>query len=74
MKFHQQPVIAILFSLASFVVLSCVSSPIVAWKEKDGMKLEVPRRMAKLLQKITKYKMNSIGESIRNEKCKLSKN
>lgn len=67
MKFHPQPVLpCTLFSVASVIAMICMSSAIASWEEKDGMKIEVPKRMAKLLMRITKHKLNSINKPMRN--------
>lgn len=66
MKFYQPVVTAILFLLFFIIVISCIPSVIASWEETDGIKLEVPRRMANLLKKITKHELNWVGNKNKN--------
>ena len=62
-----------MFSLVSVIILICAPSTTGSWEEKDGIKMEVPKRMAKLLMRITKQKLISIRESIRNGQSKSNR-
>ena len=54
------------FSVALIIIASCLSSIAAPWSEKDGMRLTVPKRMARLLKKLTKQQgkfwKNSVGD------------
>lgn len=56
----------LLFSVALIIIASCLSSIAAPWSGKDGMRLIVPKRMARLLKKLTKQQgkfwENSFGE------------
>jgi hypothetical protein len=47
-----------LFSVGLIIITSCLSSFAAPWNEKDGMRLIAPKRMVKLLKKITKHKFD----------------
>lgn len=53
MKFNQTCVAS--FSVIVIIIANCYSSIAAPWAEGDGMRLIVPKRMAKLLKKITKH-------------------